>query len=143
MKVKAILFVSMVLFLMSCNKYPDGPSLSLRSKTDRLSNAWKIDRYYENGEDKTSDANNLLNSYLLSIEKTGSYSLRYKVFGLIAVNESGTWTFDENKEGVIFTRTSPAPVVTSEWTLLRLKEKELWAQYNDSSKVVKVQLIPY
>ncbi len=40
-----LLLVAAVVVLFnfsSCKKYPDGPSFSLRSKTDRLTGTWKI-----------------------------------------------------------------------------------------------------
>jgi hypothetical protein len=139
-----ILTLLVVLFaLSSCNKYPDGPAFSLLSKKERLSNTWKIDQYFENGVNKTADANNVLKDYNLTIDKSGSYSLTYKLFSILSVSESGTWDFVSNNENVLFTKTSPSPVSTTEWSILKLKENELWGQYNDSSKVVKVQLIPY
>jgi len=143
MRTTVVTLLIIVFAICSCNKYPDGPAISLLSKKERLSNTWKIEQYFENGVNKTADANNVFKDYTMSIDKSGSYLLTYKLFSILSVSESGTWTFVSNKENVLFSRTSPSPVTTTEWSILKLKEKELWGQYNDSSKVIKVQLIPY
>lgn len=140
---KVVIITLVVAFAVaSCKKYPDGPDISFRSKAERLSNTWVIDQYFENGVNKTTDFKNLAKDYVMAIDKGGSYSLSYKVLGIIPYSESGTWAFNGDKTKVVFTRTSPAPVNTSDWTILKLKENELWGQYNDSTKVIKVQLIP-
>ena len=62
MKMKnAKLLVSIALLIVvsvtSCKKYPDGPLLSLRSKTEWVANNWKVGQALEGGKDVTSDYN--------------------------------------------------------------------------------------
>lgn len=143
MRTTIIVFIAIAFIATSCKKYPDGPDFSLRSKTERLSNTWKIDKWYDDGVDVTSNIQILLSDFSLAINKSGSYSQTYKGLGFLPVSETGTWAFNGDKSKVIFTRTSPQPQTTTEWTILMLKEEELWGQYTDtSSSVIKVQLIP-
>ncbi len=47
-------FISLLL-LSGCKKYPEGPLISFRSKTERVSNTWKFSNCKINGVDATSD----------------------------------------------------------------------------------------
>ena len=50
------LFLILICFVtFSCKKYEDGPTVSLRTKKARVVNKWKVDSYYINGVDKTTD----------------------------------------------------------------------------------------
>jgi hypothetical protein len=40
--------------IQSCNKYDDGPLVSIRSRTERVSNTWKVENYKVNNDDLTS-----------------------------------------------------------------------------------------
>jgi hypothetical protein len=143
-----IVTIEYSVILTSCKKYPEGPSLSLRTKSARLSNSWKIQSYKFNNIDSTTFVKSyLLNNYLLTINKQGSYSMQYNVvlgFLSIPFNEAGKWAFSNNKKNVIFTKESgntPASVGSnSNWEILRLKESELWAKYTLNNDVTEVHL---
>ena len=47
------LFCSICIF-SGCKKYKDGPLISFRSKTERISNTWKFQKYIVNGIDSTA-----------------------------------------------------------------------------------------
>src|ERR1044072_2261533 len=98
---KKFLFIACsFLFLFSCSKYPDGPSISFRTAKSRLTNTWIINTAYENGEEKTADFNAAFAGYTLTIEKDGGYSLSYSPFSIGNYSESGTWTFNSDKTQV-------------------------------------------
>ncbi|MBU3662822.1 MAG: hypothetical protein FGM41_06440 [Bacteroidetes bacterium] len=40
--------------IQRCNKYDDGPLVSIRSRTERVSNTWKVENYKVNNDDLTS-----------------------------------------------------------------------------------------
>ncbi|NSW45250.1 MAG: hypothetical protein HPY79_05505 [Bacteroidales bacterium] len=128
------------LFIISCKKYPEGPTISFISKTERLSNTWRVKQYFENGIDKTNDFNNVFQNYVLTIKKDYTYTLTYKAFGIINYSENGSWAFNSNKTGVIFNNN--ANNNTTNWSILKLMEKELWGKYIDSNKTIEVHLIP-
>lgn len=148
---KALFFIITIVFLIiltACKKYPEGPTLSLRTKSARLSNSWKIQSYKFNSMDSTTFVKNyLFNNYLLTINKQGSYSMQYNaVLGFLSFpfNEAGKWVFSNNKKDVIFTKESgnTSAVVGSNvtWEILRLNESELWAKYTLNNDVTEVHL---
>ena len=47
------LFCSICIF-SGCKKYKDGPLISFRSKTERIANTWKFQKYIVNGIDSTA-----------------------------------------------------------------------------------------
>ncbi len=138
MKTISALFLLTVIAI-GCKKYEEGPIFSLRSKKERLANTWKVAQWLENGVDKTNDFNNIFNGYVMTINKENTYSLTYKAFGIIPYSESGSWYFNTNKTSVTFKNNNNN---TSTWKILKLMEKELWGEFKDSNKVIKVHLIP-
>ncbi|MBA2611045.1 MAG: hypothetical protein H0U95_03675 [Bacteroidetes bacterium] len=141
-----ILLVVISITFFSCKKYPDGPAFSLRSKSERLSNLWKIEQYKYNGSDSTAFVKKyLFNNYRLDIEKKGEYIFDYNLVigsALIPISESGKWVFSGDKKSVIFTKesgnTSAAAGTNATWEILRLKEKEFWAKYTQDDNVIEV-----
>lgn len=148
-KVSTYFFIVAVIFsvaFVSCKKYPEGPSFSLRSKKERLANSWKIQKYYFNGGDSTTFAkSHVFNGYILNINKNGDYGFSYNLMiGSLTFpfNEAGAWTFTEDKKKVIFTKesgnTSAAVGSSATWEVLRLKEKEFWVKYTQDDDVTEV-----
>lgn len=150
-RISSYFFILAVIFsvtFFSCKKYPEGPSFSLRTKTERLSNSWKIQQYKFNGADSTTFVkNNLLNNYKLIISKNGDYSISYNfVLGIISIpfTEAGNWVFSTDKKNVIFNKESGNTTASvgsnSTWEILKLKETELWARYTQDNDVTEVHL---
>lgn len=106
----------------SCSKYEDGGLISLRSKTDRLSNQWKVENYKVNDTDYTS----LVSSYVETFSKNGSYSYSWTL-----LNGEGTWAFQNKDMEVKLTGGSAQTSRTL--YLLKLEEKELWYYYMDGN----------
>lgn len=130
---RVLLLLTLInLVFVACKKYPEGPTLSFRTKSARLENSWKITKYLLNGEDKTSDAQSTYyKDYVLSISKSGSYNLSYSFFS-IPLTETGKWVFADDKRQVVFTKESGNTVAnngeSTTWTILKLKENEMQAQ---------------
>lgn len=118
-----------VLVLSSCNKYEDGPKLSLRSKKARLANDWTMEKYLVNDVDSTSYYSAGFNNAVLTIEKDEKYS-----FTNAAGTVSGTWELGEDKDDIRMQQTAPT-VGSGEdsYRILRLKEKELWLRHTESN----------
>jgi hypothetical protein len=127
-KILFILFI--ITSFSSCKKYEDGPAISFISKKERISNTWHVANYYENGTDKTTDFNNVLQNAVLTIEKSGSYHFSYKAFGLVDYNETGTWNFTNDDKDFI-TNPSTGTGTTATHHILKLRENELW--YTDDA----------
>ncbi len=121
-KSKANLFMVMTgccLFLvMSCNKYEEGPALSLRSRTERVANTWKIDNYKVNETDVTS----LVSGYTETFTKSGGYSYNWG-----SESGTGTWRFRNHDEEIELTGTDNQENHTLH--ILKLEEKEFWYYY--------------
>ncbi|OIO99729.1 MAG: hypothetical protein AUJ98_10335 [Bacteroidetes bacterium CG2_30_33_31] len=111
----AIIILSMVIGINSCKKYPDGPLLSLRSKTARMVNEWVIDKVMSKGVDVTDQ---YPKDYLLSLKKDDTYSKTDN-----AIVSDGKWVFLDKKSQLQLTETKSGTQYV--FTILRLKNKEL------------------
>ncbi len=126
-----ILFFT-VLFpsVQSCKKYPEGPLISFRSRTERVSNTWKVDNYKLNGSDLTS----LVSGYIETFSKDGNYSFSW---GILA--GTGKWAF-QNKDNEI--RITGVSNKSSETLyILKLEEKQFWYYYMDGNDKNEFHLI--
>jgi hypothetical protein len=62
-----------ILIFGGCKKYPEGPSLSLLTKKERVTNDWVIDKYFVDDTDNTQAYRNVFSKSKLSINRDGSY----------------------------------------------------------------------
>jgi hypothetical protein len=124
--------VSLSLFaLTSCNKYEDGPGISLRTRTERVSNTWKVENYKVNGSDFTS----LLNDYRETFTKSGNYSYTWN-----SLNGTGTWVFQNKDQEIRLTGNDNQSSRT--FIILKLEEKSFWYYYMDGNDKHEIHLIP-
>ena len=144
MKIKnLILIIAVILIFTSC-KYEEVPTVSLRSKEERLCNEWKIDKKLTNGVENTLTEAEL--QTIVEFKKGGDYSITVPILGVYVVF-NGTWEFYDNKEKIITTYeanvlgTNVMQKDTSK--ILRLMEKELWLEGKDSTDIVEIHYIPY
>lgn len=105
-----------------CQKYPDGPMLSLHSRAERVANTWKVDNYKENGTDYTS----LVGGYTETYTKDGDYSYSWG-----STNGTGKWAFQNNDAEIRITGTSNQSSQTL--YILKLEEKQFWYYYMDGN----------
>jgi hypothetical protein len=137
---KLMILALPILMLASCGKYEDGPAISLRTKDQRLCNEWQVSSAMQNGVDKTSDFNAAFAGYLLDIRKDETYTLSYSPFSLGQVNDAGRWEWMSDKMEVRFTNGDNE---STQYHILRLKEKELWVRFNDDNgDEWEVHLVP-
>lgn len=131
MKTRILLMSSLMLMSIitfnSCKKYPDGPTLSLRTKTERVSNVWRIEKLTKNGVDITAGTSE--KTYEFRKDGAFIYTSGSKI-------EQGTWVFIDKKERLDIKTSDPF-----KWKILRLKEKEMWAQENDGD-IFEYHLVP-
>ncbi|MEX1132953.1 MAG: DUF5004 domain-containing protein [Flavobacteriales bacterium] len=116
--------------LSSCSKYEDGPAISLRSKTERLSNNWQVEKAYDNGSDVTSS----FDQYRLEMLSGGSAALAalYSIGDLnFEFETTGTWELVNSNEDLRLDLENDAADRTYE--ILRLKEDELWVREKGGS----------
>jgi hypothetical protein len=120
----ATILLAGVLMLMmpSCKKYPDGPFISLHSKTERVAQTWRVGNYLKNGTDNTSMYSNYSETYT----KQGSYSYSWGV-----LSGSGTWAFTNDASDIQLTGTSNQNSYTL--VILKLEQNAFWYYYMDGA----------
>jgi len=114
----------------SCQKYPDGPMFSLRSRTERVSNTWKVDNYSINGTDFTS----LVSNYTETFSSNGDYSYSW---GLL--DGTGTWKFQNNDEEIQLTGTDNQS--DRKLIIQKLEEDAFWYYYMDGNDKYEIHLV--
>lgn len=117
--------------IQSCNKYDDGPFVSLRSRTERVSNTWKVENYKVNNDDLTS----LVTDYRETFTKENTYNYTW---GLLS--GSGTWMFQNNDEEIKISDSNNQTLRTLK--LLKLEEKAFWYYYMDGDDKHELHLVP-
>src|ERR1041385_8535701 len=129
-----------VLFVSSCHKYPDGPEISVHTKTHRLANSWIFGQVLEtdasgNTTDKTPDYKTVYYEFNVILSKDNVYSLNYLLNNITAYDESGTWVYADDKTHILFNKTSAGSGsgFNGDWEILKLKEKELWVKTTQSN----------
>jgi hypothetical protein len=117
-----------VSLLTSCKKYEEGPAFSLRSKTERVANTWRIEYAW----DRIDSVNITTDCSGETWEFTKKNDFVKRDNGI--VDKTGSWEFVSNKEQI----TIRLPLTTHTYEILRLKEKELWLR--DSEE--ELHLVP-
>ena len=115
----------------SCSQYPDNDGITLQSKTDRLSRAWKVENYKVNEVDYTS----LVAAYNETFTKTGSYSFQWAILG-----GTGTWKFQNNYAEIQITGVTN--VTSRTLTILKLETTALWYYYMDGTDKKEYHMVP-
>lgn len=123
---KYLLIVTLFFTLFEgCKKYPQGPSISFRSKAARVEGEWKIEKYLFNNVDQTNVAKSIMGSdFVWDIQKDGKYHLH----GTNPIE--GKWKFTDDKTTLTFTADITNPQ-DAKYLILRLKNKELWLKIID------------
>lgn len=113
-----------------CQKYSEGPMLSLRSRTERVANTWKVDNYKVNGSDYTS----LMGGYTETYSKDGNFSYAWG-----NLSGTGKWAF-QNKDAEI--KISGINNTSSQTLfILKLEEKQFWYYYMDGNDRKEFHLV--
>ena len=123
-QLSTIILLAAIIFpsIQSCKKYPNGPLISFRSRTERVSNTWKVDNYKLNGSDLTS----LASGYSETFSKDGNYSFSW---GILA--GTGKWAFQNSDKEIRITGVSNKSSETL--YILKLEENEFWYYYTDGN----------
>lgn len=110
---------SSLMAVSSCGKYDDGPKFSLLTKKMRLVGDWDAKEHIDSDGTSTSDNSD----DIITFKKNGDYAY---TSGNTSYN--GTWEFTSDKEKIKTTYTSGNISISSESTILRLTNKELWVK---------------
>jgi len=128
MRMPFILFIFCAL-LTGCNKYPEGPGISLRSRTTRAVNIWKFQTVTDSGG---TDISSSYNNWLFSIDENQNLLVQWYLSG-VRVDTYGSWDFDADKSHILLEYTNTILEVEFPKTLkiLRLKETNLLIEGNE------------
>ena len=133
----SILFISVILF--SCAKYEDGPAFSVRSKKERISNTWQIDKVLIDGIQVSSD----FSRFKFDFSNDNSAIVSYLIDDEL-VEYFGSWSLleeDQFQYAVQGDSLGIQSIIEENWKIRRLKEVEFWI-YNEDLNV-EVQLKPF
>jgi hypothetical protein len=118
--------VGMIAFLSACGKYEEGPGFTLLTKKARLTGEWDAKEYVDSDGTVVADTDDSTVEFL----KDGKMIIREG-----GTSTEGTWEFVSNKEKVRTTYSyaifGVSQTFTSETTIIRLTNKELWTKDSD------------
>jgi hypothetical protein len=124
--IKILIFYSALLCFgvtVGCKKYPDGPSMSLRTRSNRLAGTWYIESYSLNGVDQTSTFKAFRgDSYLLYISKNGTYN----IYGFYP--DDGTCAFEDKFENM-YLQSRSTGTIKEKYIILKLEYTHLWLKH--------------
>lgn len=120
---KTILYMLLMIFVLelgSCKKYPDGPVISLRTKCQRITGEYQLEKYIVNSIDSTNSL-----SHSVYFPQQGSYSTFQYQYKFL-------------KEDLQLIE----PYIGGSWELISKKEKlRLFPSYHDSSQVQYYEIL--
>ena len=132
-----------ILMLTSCSPYEEGPAISLRSRTERLCNEWRLTRLYINGTEQTLSSFDQQTTLEFKDNGTINYSYAVMDSTAIVITGSGTWEFNNDQTEVFTTITYTLGGTEKDtFKILRLKEEELWFENNEDGDVVETHYEP-
>lgn len=135
-----MLMIATFLFLTSCNKYEEGPSISFRSKTERLCNIWKPVKILVNGSETILSSDQQKTT--IEFQKDGDVFITVYYLG-IAVAQTGQWEFYDNSEKIILTMNTDDDTPSRDTlTILKLMEEELWLKKEINSDILEYHFEP-
>lgn len=129
-----ILFVVAIMasFVFSgCNKYDEGPTLTFKSNTSRISGEWKTTKATRNGVAETINPNDRI-----TIVKDGTLTVTY-TNGVISYTVAGTWAFSSNDEIVTFTTSYVGTTHSQAYNIKRLSSTQMYLEYQDGNDLYR------
>lgn len=115
---KSALMLLLTIIFIGCNKYPEGPSFSLRTAHDRISNTWTAFEITRNGMDVTNE----YQQFFLELERDGGAEWRFENNSIIT-EFIGNWELTDNGRNILF---NWGLGTSNEWRILKLKTEEVW-----------------
>lgn len=134
------ILIGLMFIYMACKKYEYGPSLSLRSKKNRIANTWIIELVKKNGYILSSRPRSEL-----SIKKDGTITKTDTLLNAAGldsiIRKSGLWEFDNQAENVLVLFANRYGIEESHiWYILKLTNDEFWYEETDSLHLFEYRL---
>ena len=145
MKKYTLLFLFLSFCFADCKKYEDGPCISLRTKTARLTGIWEPEMFLVNGIDSIDKlkADTCYAPYIFNKKAENGDDRLVMTSSIYRPGcwKSGIWLFKEHKKKLLteFRGTSGKNTIIGpygldnvelEWDILRLTNAELWLKIN-------------
>lgn len=114
-------------FLIACNKYEEGPIISLRKKEARVANLWEVKSAMSDGEDITDS----FEKYELQLSEDGDATVdaSYDFFGETFKSSSeGKWYFTDDEENITFNFDDDS--FDGSYKIIELKENDMTLSQN-------------
>ncbi|MBL0309805.1 MAG: lipocalin family protein [Bacteroidetes bacterium] len=128
MKTISIIFIGLMLTMSSCKKVAESVALI---------GTWKVDKYYEDGADKTNDFNTMLSNYQLKFETNGTFTeTAMAVF--IPLTVTGPWEINNNGNNLKLTNSADQTVRNYGLSGLTAKKMTLKEGSNKEYRLVKL-----
>jgi len=114
-----------ILNFQSCKKYDDGPGLSLRSVTNRLTGEWEV---------VDIQGQNVNGEITMEFDKDGDFKMTYEYnyYGnTYSSTQNGEWSFEDRKETIELDFDQGG---SEEWDIKRLTNSEFWFEDEDNTE---------
>ncbi len=141
-----LIIVIATVFITGCKKYDEGGLISKAEKRLTAS-TWKLDKYLRNGNDETSQLR--ISSFTEKFSESETLTRSYTDKDGDAFSETGTWSFDNDKQqikltgvGSIELTDETSTVSTSDYNIVKLIEDELWYSYENGGDSHEFHFIP-
>lgn len=143
---KVHIFLSLALVLSmglfeSCRKYEDGPTISFRSREERVANTWTATVLTRN----TIDETNKYETYTMKFGKGGKFTWTKKLFGENQEVISADWELFRVDQEIKITLDDPDPIsgerLSYSFEIRKLKETEMWLHFLMFGDEWDVQLV--
>jgi hypothetical protein len=125
----------------ACKKYEDGPYLSFKSREERISNTWKVDKVLINDEEITSSTNLEFKNLKWTFSTNGNVTRSIDVNGQ-PFTVTGQWALQSNDEEIRIVINSQLYSEDSVWVILKLMEDEFWVLFVVNSDTYEAHLAP-
>ncbi len=102
-------------FLSSCQKYPEGPILSLHSKESRVAHSWSCEKALVNTLESTPYYSNY--SYTYGADKSYTENNGYNIL-------KGTWELTTQEDSLLVKMSNNK--LLHRFKILRLKNNSMW-----------------
>lgn len=104
----------------SCNKYEEGPMLSVRSAEYRIIRTWEVDKYiYADGTEENGDSDDPVYTFT----KDGEVSITDGNF-----TYTGDWDLNGDKDEITLEYSYGSFAVIDNYEIIRLTVNEFWVE---------------
>lgn len=125
--------------ITSCQPYEDGPSISFRSKEERVVNSWKVQYAFEDEKDISKRYEDLE----FHLDYDGLLEIHMALDSDSVAIQKGFWEFYDEEQNIRFDYTVPAVYPDRDhYKILRLTEKEFWVWDMEDTLGLEIRFEP-